>query len=315
MKPLLIVNPASGGGRVEKDFHRIERETMRSLGPCDIAWTDRKGHAIQIARDAALSQREIVIAVGGDGLLHEVVNGLMLARERQGLNTRLGVIAQGTGGDFRKSLGIDHRLTSYCEAIAKGRTRHVDVGRMRYINHKLENAEAFFVNILSVGMGGLVDQYVAESSRQFGGTLAYLAASSRALRDSAVGVLRCEMRVDGRVQEHVIRTRSLAICNGQYFGSGMRVAPMAHLDDGVFEIIDLGNAPRLAFMLSNLRIYNGTHLKSSSVNHYRCDQIDLDLVNASVADQFILDVDGEPLGRLPLRVELVPRALEVFGPT
>src|SRR5262245_19742066 len=194
MNPLLIVNPGSGGGRTGRVFEQMRGPIERALGPVEVAFTERPRHAVDIARDATIEGRETVVAVGGDGSIHEVVTGLMQARERGQSATKLGIIGQGTGGDFRRTLGLEHRLDRYCAAIAEGKTRRIDVGRFSHASadNDLDGAHAaWFVNILSIGIGGLVDRYVAETSKALGGTVAYFAASLRGLIDSAVGVLSC----------------------------------------------------------------------------------------------------------------------------
>ena len=315
MQPLLIVNPRSGGGRTGETFEQMRDPIERALGPVDVVLTERARHATDLAREAALAGRQTVVAVGGDGSVHEVVNGLMQGREQGAKSTRLGVIGQGTGGDFRKSLEIEHRLDRYCAAIAGGKTRALDVGRF---SHAVEDPgaapeSAYFVNILSIGLGGLVDRYVAETTKSLGGTLAYFAASLRGLLDSAVGVLACEIRDNGTTRNEQIASRSMAICNGRFFGGGMQVAPMAKIDDGHFDVVDLGAAPRLKFAAVSSKMYSGTHVHHPDVKHFRCDRIHIDLLNPDVRDRFLLDVDGEPFGRLPITIELIPHALEVFS--
>ena len=314
MKPLLIVNPQAGGGRTGALFTKMQDPIDRSLGAFDVTFTERGRHAVDIAREASLAGRETVVAVGGDGSIHEVVAGLMKARDEGAKGTRLGIIGQGTGGDFRKTLGIEHRLDKYCATIAAGQTRLIDVGRFSYLTHEEAPASSFFINILSVGMGGLVDRYVAEGSRALGGTVAYFSASLRGLIQSEIGVLNCTIHEGGSARQVEIHSRMLAICNGRYFGSGMFVAPMAELDDGLFDVVDLGSASRLNFAMGSSKIYTGAHLKSPDTKHFRCEKITIELVNKGILDKYLLDVDGEPLGKLPLSVELMPRALEVFAP-
>jgi YegS/Rv2252/BmrU family lipid kinase len=314
MKPLLIVNPRAGGGHTGAVFDKLRGPIERALGGVDVALTERPRHAIDLARDAALAGRATIVAVGGDGSIHEVVRGLMQAREQGAHATRLGIIGQGTGGDFRRTLGIEHRLDRYCSAIAGGKTRAVDVGRFSYATEDGRTENACFINILSTGIGGLVDRYVAEGGRQLGGTLTYFVASVRGLLASAVGVLQCTLTYKGQVREEEIETRQLAICNGRFFGSGMHVAPMAEPDDGIFEIVSLGSAPRLRFALASSKMYTASHIGQPGVAHYRCEKIVLDVANRSVVDRFPLDVDGEPFGRPPLVVEVVPRAIEVLVP-
>jgi diacylglycerol kinase (ATP) len=314
MKPLLIVNPRSRGGETGAIFDKMCDPIERAIGAFEVAFTGRPRHAVELARDAALAGRSTVVAVGGDGSVHEVVNGLMQARDQGAGKTRLGVIGAGTGGDFRKTLEIEHRLDRYAAIIAGGKTKAIDVARFHYRTHKGDRESAFFVNILSVGLGGLVDQYVAESSRTLGGTVAYFGASLRALVNSEVGVLGCTFSLAGTTREEELRSRNLAICNGRFFGSGMQVAPMAKVDDGVLEIVDLGAAPKVKFALASSKIYTGDHLKSADVRHFRADKLKIELLNTAVNDKFLLDVDGEPLGTLPIEVELVPSAIEVFVP-
>ncbi len=314
MKPLLIVNPRSAGGKTGALFEKMRGPIERHLGHVDVAFTERQRHAVDIAREAASDGRAMVIAVGGDGSIHEVVCGLMEARDAGKKPPKLGIIGAGTGGDYRRTLGFENRLDRYCEAIAEGNTRAIDVGRFSYATHTGERKSSFFVNILSVGMSGYVDQLVAESTRTLGGTMAYFSSSVKGLVRSTVGRLKCTVWREDSSREETIETRCIAICNGRYFGSGMQIAPMAHPDDGLFDVVDLGGASRFQFFLVSSRMYTGTHVESLDVKHYRCERIQLELLNEDVASRFLLDVDGEPLGRLPIEVEMVPGAIEVLVP-
>ena len=311
MKPLVILNPNSQGGKTGEHADELLRVIQRYLGELDCAHTKAPRHAVEIAENAAREGRSQVIAVGGDGTIHEVVNGLMRADRPASELPKLGVVGQGTGGDFRKTLEIEHRLDRYCETIARGVTKTVDVGRFSYRDRDGETANAYFVNILSVGMGGLVDEYVAGS--QMSGAIAYFGASARALMKSEVGVLECVVQSGETSEERELVTRQVAICNGRFFGGGMEVAPMAVPDDGVFDVVSLGAASRLKFAIGSLSIYSGSHIDKPDVEVFRCDRIDIRLKNEDIRDIFPLDVDGEPLGTLPLSIELVPGAVEVYG--
>jgi len=313
MNPFLVVNPKSGGGATGRTFGAMRGTIERALGKVDVAMTERPGHGIDLARQAALAGHPLVIAVGGDGTIHEVVNGLMQARSggygTKAEDTQLGIIGQGTGGDFRKTLGIEHRLDRYVEAIASGKQRRVDVGRFTGGG----KASHYFVNILSVGMGGLVDRYVAESPRLFGGKAAYFGASLRALLNARLGNVRCTLTRDGKTEEHVIRSFMIAICNGKYFGGGMKVAPMAAVDDGAFEIVALGATSKIGFAMTSGSIYSGEHIGHAGTVHLRGQKVKLELVNQDAGNVFLLDVDGEPMGGLPIEIEVVPKALVLRG--
>jgi diacylglycerol kinase (ATP) len=304
-RPLVIVNPRSGGGRAGATFGEVRPVIERRLGPVDVSFTASPGHGIDLARGAAGSGRELVVAVGGDGTLHEVANGVLEA----GGQTSIGYVGQGTGGDFRRTLGIEHRLDAYVEAIAGGRRRRVDVGRVIYRDTDGSQRKRFFVNILSAGMGGLVDRYVGSASRALGATATYFWASVKALAACRRGRLVCEVSLEGEAQRREVESFLIAICNGRYFGAGMHVAPMAELDDGRFEVVSMDAPNKLAFAAYSRRIYDGAHLSGPGAQHFACDRIAIDIRNAQAREVFLLDVDGEPLGGLPVDVELVPRAL------
>lgn len=305
-RPLLIVNPASGGGKTGKSFDSLRSTIGDALGPVRVARTEARGHAIELAKQGVSDGHKLIIAVGGDGTFHEVVNGVMDAGKK---DVRVGLIAQGTGGDFRKTLGIDHRLDRYLEVLKAGRTREIDVGRVTYRDSDGIEKKRWFVNILSAGMGGLVDRYVADAPSYLSGKAAYFGASVRALARCAEGRLRASITNDGTTHQRMLRTYMIAICNGRFFGGGMKVAPMASLDDGKFEIVSIGAASKLSFAIHAQKIYDGSHLRAPGVEHFQATAIDLDLENADIRDRFLNDVDGEPLGGLPIKVEMFARAL------
>ena len=305
-KPLIIVNPRSGGGRAGRMFAPVRAALERRLGECDVAFTARSEHAIELSRSAVEAGTRLVVAVGGDGTLHEVANGVLDAAVA---GAAVGYVGQGTGGDFRRTLGLEHSLDAYVEAIASGRERTVDVGRLRYRATDGGDRSRWFVNILSAGMGGLVDRYVSETTKVLGGKAAYFWASARALGRCERGRLRCQVTLDGDRHEREIETYMIAICNGRYFGSGMHVAPMARPDDGRFEVVSMDAPGKLAFAAVSRRIYEGAHLGAPGVQHFACDRIAIELENERARPVFLLDVDGEPLGGLPLDVELVRGAL------
>jgi len=308
MKTLLVVNPKSGGGKTEKAFPQMHKTIERALGSCDVELTRHAGHGIDLARKAADEGYELVVAVGGDGTFNEVANGLLAAGRSE---THIGLIGQGTGGDFRKTVGLDHRLDAYLAALGKGGTRALDVGRVTYTTPAGETKERHFVNIVSCGMGGLVDRYVADASRTLGGTAAYFGASVKALVRAELGRLSCTVTHEGSERVEKISTYMLAICNGQYFGSGMKVAPMADLGDGRFEVVGMGPRSKVGFALTSGKIYSGKHLDHPGAVHFGCQKITVALENDAAKGVYLIDLDGEPLAGLPMTVEMIPGALRL----
>jgi YegS/Rv2252/BmrU family lipid kinase len=275
----------------------------------EVAFTSCPGHAIALSRQGAQAGQSPIVAVGGDGTLHEVVNGVL----DSGSSAAVGYVGQGTGGDFRRTLGLDHRLDAYVDVIGRGRERRMDAGRIRYRSLDGAPQTRWFLNIVSAGLGGLVDRRIERTTRAFGSTTAYFLASLGALAACRRGRLRCSGSLGGQPFERPLLAYMIAVCNGGFFGSGMHVAPMAQPDDGRFEVVSMDAPNKVAFAAFSRRIYGGSHLKAPGVTHFACDRITIDLENSQVRDVFLLDVDGEPLGCLPLEIELVPRAIRILS--
>ncbi len=326
---------------------RFVAEVEDVLGDVDIEATERRGHAIDLARRACREGRGAVVAVGGDGTLNEVVNGVLLAREPEfpespsrgvppqaATSPRVGLIGLGTGGDFGHSLGIGRSLSDYLAVIAAGHVREIDLMRARFTGHDGGPAERYVVNVLSAGPGGLVDRYVAGYPRFVGGRLAYALASVRALIECPKARLRLVARgvpsaaseastgadlsatamAGAGDLEREVATYLLAVCNGIAFGGGMRMAPMAVPDDGLLEVMSVSTANKRTVLANMPKVYRGEHLEVPGVEHFSCRGLDVELLDARAAERFALDVDGEALGRLPLSIEVMPKALAVFAP-
>jgi diacylglycerol kinase (ATP) len=322
-RPLFIVNPSSGRGSAGRRLPALLAAAERVLGDVDVAATQRSGHAIELAERGALEGRRLVVAVGGDGTFNEVCNGLLRARAagasiagqggaREGGDeaaaTRVGLIAAGTGADVGRTLGVADDLEAQVTALATGRERAFDVARARF-RGPAGDVERHFVNVLSAGPGGLVDTYVRRMPGWLGGAVGYNLVSLLALvRCPRARVhLTCE-GPDGPVDRE-LSTYLVAVCNGRVFGGGMRIAPMAQPDDGVLELILVSPANKRTLARKIPTVYRGTHLGVEGVEHLRCRAVRLELLDDAARQRFLLDVDGEPLGSLPVEVDIVPGAL------
>ncbi len=308
MKPLVIVNPRAGGGRAGRVFGEMKPIIERALGAVDVSFTERGAHAIDIARDASKAGRALIVAVGGDGTLHEVCNGVL---DAGGDTAAVGFIGQGTGGDFRRSLGLEHRLDHYLAAIASGRERRIDVGHATFRHDDGSEGSRWFVNVLSAGIGGLVDRYVADANRAMGPTVTYALATVRALAAFEPVVIMCTLHRGAAREVLSVPAYVLAVCNGTTLGAGMRIAPMAKIDDGQLEVIVMCPRSKLGFAAYAPKMYDGTHLGEPGVTTHSCDAVDLAVANPRPGHRVLLDIDGEPLGALPLRIAIKPRALRI----
>ncbi len=155
--PLIVVNPKSAGGSTEQRWARIASDLARNFGAFNVAFTDRAGHAIEIAKDAARAGRKFIIACGGDGTINEVANGILQSEIK---NAELGVLPSGTGGDFRRSLGIAPNTNEAAKDLRDGDTKIIDVGKVTFFNHENQQTSRYFLNISSFGLSAAINERV-----------------------------------------------------------------------------------------------------------------------------------------------------------
>jgi YegS/Rv2252/BmrU family lipid kinase len=309
--PLVIVNPASAGGATGRAWPSLASEARRHFGAFAVAFTERGGEATEIAERETRGGRRFVIACGGDGTISEVANGIL----RAGSEAELGVLPRGTGGDFRRTLDVPTRAADAARSLREGKTRVLDAGRVTFLNERGEEESRFFVNVASFGMGGEVIRRVksreglpAGAARLLGGKLSFAAAALQ----SALTFEKPSVRVslDGRAESQ-LTVANFCVANARYFGGGMKIAPNAKLDDGLFDVVAVGDVSAATILTNSYRLYLGTHLGMHEVNHARARRLS---ARPASGDEVKLEVDGELVGRLPAEFEILPAALRVRCP-
>ncbi len=301
-KPAFIVNPNAGAGSAVKTWDRVRDLAARVIGPYEAGVTTGPGDAMRLAGEAARTGSDLVVCVGGDGTLNEVVNGL-LSNSCGPARAALGYIPCGTGCDFSRTLGIPKDPRRAMEVIASGATRMIDAGRIAFRGNDGTAEHRFFHNMVSFGLGGEVDARVNRGAKVLGGFLTFI-------RATLVSVFlfrkkRISFQIDdGPVFETM--AWNIAVANGQYHGGGMWVAPHARPDDGLFHVTAIGALALWEVFFNLPRLYNGTLMSHSKIRSFtgRC-------IEAWSTEQVLLDMDGEQPGSLPVAAELVPAVLRV----
>lgn len=300
-----IVNPRSANGKTGKRWPEIERAVTKHLGKLRAYMTSKPRHATALARQALAEGAELVISVGGDGTNNEVLNGLFEDGRPVNPAAAMSVIPGGTGGDFARLLGFAKEPDTVAARLAQSKPKPIDVGRLTCVDHSGATASLMFLNIASFGLGGEVDARVNRTSKVLGGRLSFLWASLMTVlnyRNRPVHLVIDDVLDEERVIQQV------SVANGQYFGAGMWIAPQASLDDGLFDIVIQGDASRMQTLLRAGDIYKGTHVQHPNTQVVRGRRL-----TASSKEVTLIDMDGEQPGRLPVTIELVPRALPFLG--
>jgi YegS/Rv2252/BmrU family lipid kinase len=304
-RTVVIVNPKSQGGKLGKRWTDVA-ETLGRAFPFDELVTQGVGDATRLTREALKSGAERIVAIGGDGTVNEVVNGFFDADKPINPEATLGLIPFGTGGDFRRTLGIPQDTTEAASVIAAGHRRKIDVGKLTFVATDGSPATRMFANIASFGVSGVVDRLVNESGKKLGGKLSFMFASVRATW--SYKNQRVQLVFDGKERAE-ISINTVAVANGKYFGGGMKVAPAAELDDGTFEVVSIGDLGMGEVLAMSRKIYKGDHLAMDKVSVRRAKVVEAEGIEPGAVIE--LDVDGENPGRLPARFEVVPAALYV----
>lgn len=297
-KPVVIVNRRAGGGLSDTSWARLSTAVADGLGPFTARFTEHRGHATDLAREAAAADAPLVVAFGGDGTINEVANGLL------GTRTPLGIIPRGTGGDFRRTLDLPEDVTKAAARVKQAAPRTIDAGLVKLMGHDGSPIERRFVNVSSVGFSAAVADRANRSSKRLGAKAAFLSATVRTLlgTDNADLVLRID---DGEPMRR--KVMFVAMGNGCFFGGGMKVCPKADLQSGTLDVVLVGDLTRLDVILKTNRLYDGTHLAMKEVFHSTAHKVHIEA--ADPAAKVLVELDGETPGQLPATFSIMPGAL------
>ncbi len=305
-KTKVIVNPASNRGRTRKRWGEIRAGLRHFIREFKVEFTDKPLHATALAREAIKDGADLVIGVGGDGTMNEIANGFYEDRRIINPEAALGLVPSGTGCDLIRSLNIPAGLHGALKVLTDAPSVRMDVGRVRYTANAGGQEERFFLNVADFGLGGEVVREVTE----------------RRLQRKASSYVRClvstmihyknkhvRIRVDGRDLpdgEYLIG----AVANGKIFGKGMKVAPDAQLDDGLFDAVLVRGFRFLEFLRHGWKLMNGSHVTHPKVSVIKGRRVE---AWGNEAEEVLLELDGDQLGRLPATFEIVPRNLLIKG--
>lgn len=303
-KITFVVNPHSANGLTGKEWPHIRARAKDRLGFFKTRITTGPGDATELARGAVAEGAEIVVCVGGDGTLNEVINGLMGEREPRKPELLLGFIPRGTGCDFVRTVTLPKDVDKALENIAGCNFRRIDLGRLVFQDHEGRTSCRYFHNVLSFGLGGEVDDRVNRTTRVFGGLVSFIWATLASIL--LYNTKQILLKVDDGFQKEVT-CWNVAVANGQYHGGGMCVAPGASVDDGLFQVTEIGALSKPEVFWNLPKLYNGRIYEHKKIRKLVGRRIE-----ATSNQRVLLDMDGEQPGQLPVIVEIVPRILPII---
>jgi YegS/Rv2252/BmrU family lipid kinase len=303
-KTHFIVNPASAAGRTAKYLQELVSSIDRRLkGLYSMELTQRPLDAIGRARRAVERGCELLVAVGGDGTLNEILNGLFSRDKMINPDCRLGFIASGTSKGYHTALNIPKNFDDQVHLLCNDDERKVDLGKVSYDDKEGKPTQRYFINECQAGIGGTVVKGVQKSHKRLGGLLAFgYVTLTRGLfhREFPIKVV-----IDGKT-EVTKPLLGVIMALGPYSGGGMCLAPDAKVDDGLLDLV-LIHEPSLLKRLSIFpKVYFGKHVTAKSFSFFKGKKFEL-----SAEPDALLEADGELLGNLPCSVEIQPSSLWV----
>ena len=296
----IIVNPAAGAGKTGRLWPRIMSLFKGNGLHFEHDITEAPGHAIELARAAAKKGYDMVVSVGGDGTIHEIVNGLHSSGCLK--DALLGIVSTGTGSDYIRTIGVPRRFEDACRCFLKPNKRAVDVGVVEYKKNGTMG-ERLFVNFAGIGFDAEVVQRTTQQYKHLGALPSYLMGVLTTL--IAYKNKDITLKLDGQQVEKKVCT--VVMNNGRYGGGGMFTAPGADIADGYFDVMIIGDISKPDFLVSIPRIYKGTHITHPKVTMKRAKEIEI------IADKKMpLQADGELLGEVPAHIRIMPTALNII---
>ena len=297
---VFLVNPASAAGGTGRRWPEIAHRAAALGLTGDAFLSERPGHLAELAREAVGNGATRLVVVGGDGSVNEVVNGLEGADD-----VELAIVPRGTGWDFARTFGIPRDLDDAVRVALEGHVREIDLGRVTYRTWSGEEAVAIFANVASAGISGAIAQRANDSSKALGGKVSYYWATLAVFLGWSTGEMR--VMVDGEIRAG--KMIDVLACNGRYLGGGMMMCPDAEPDDGLFDVMVIGDVTKRDLLLVLPKTYRGKHLP-----HPRLEVLRGATVTVDADEPLPIELDGEQPGTTPARFEIVPSALRLRVP-
>lgn len=298
----IIFNPASAGGRTWKRRKLIVSEIRKCWDDFIIEYTEKPGDAVAKTRHAIASGRNLIVAVGGDGTIREVVNGFYNDGKMADSGSTLAIISSGTGQGFAQSLGLSNDIRRQFEVIREENIEKTDLGKITFSSGEYSH----FINEFQIGIGGEVVKNVSDNHKKLTGSFAFGFGVLKVIR--SINPQYYSLNLDNNLIINDELT-GIVISNGNYTGGGMQLTPDAKLNDGYLDILLIPAMTKKEMLSVFPGIYSGRHLKDPRFRCYRIKRLTI-----SNTENVVSEADGEFLHQLPVKVEVLPLSLNIIRP-
>jgi diacylglycerol kinase (ATP) len=299
----IIVNLTAASGKCKGNWPEIHSALKQSALKFSCYFTENIGHASRITSDLLLKGYKKFVAVGGDGTLIEVADGILKSPIENKEDVILGQIAAGSGNDWRRTYNINDNFYQAVKRLEECKTILQDAGKVIFNNEHGEDETRYFLNVAGLGFDAVVtEKATIFRSNNKGGKMIYLYSLLNSL--FITSSVKCRFEVDGVPSTGLLFNVSVGI--GKYNGGGMKLLPDAIPDDGLFDLTIINHVSKLTVICNLIRIYKGTFITHPSVRRLRCTNFTI-----SSDKTYGLELDGEFVGFVPAKFEVIKKCLRV----
>ncbi|QCW99852.1 diacylglycerol kinase family lipid kinase [Aggregatimonas sangjinii] len=302
MKIVFVVN--NKNNRFKKVLPKLEQYARQAnIGSVQFHHTQRKQHAIDLTHQAVTEGCDVIIAVGGDGTLHEVINGLLQSSLPASAYPAVGLLPQGSANDFARTAGLSSSIEALFQLIRSNSTRPIDLGKI-YLHDTQESR--YFINIASLGLGPEVVQGLERSSSWFGPGFQYFQQIIKTFFRYTKKTIRCSSNNwtwEGKLLQ-------MAVANGRFFGNAICIAPEAQLSDGQLQLALFGDLSIWDYLRNIGKLKKGIKIAHPQVHYHTAKE-----VRVESSDACGIEADGEYVGLVPATFSILPNAIRFVMPS
>lgn len=303
---LIIINPAAGNGKAQKQWPKIESLLQEYGYSYSVQFTRRKGHATQLAEDFILKGFRQILAIGGDGTNNEVINGILNQDTTASTEITYTLLPIGTGNDWVKTHGISRKLETFAERLKKGNIKYQDVGLVKY-QKEGKTHQRYFANLAGLAYDAYIVKETENNKRILSNKLLFFAYLFKCLFQYKLQ--SATVFYNGQKEEHQFYSINVGIC--KFSGGGINIAPHAIPDNGQFALTLIKKISKLKILFNTPRLYNGTIGKIKEVSLHESQSI---RIESKDVKPLLLEVDGELIGEAPAEFTIIPKALKIIIP-
>lgn len=303
---LVVVNPQAGNGQLEKKWPELEKRLAKLLPNITVKISAERNNATALIAEAVTGGIRHVMAVGGDGTAHQVINGIAEQQEVPSHEIVFALLPFGTGNDWVKSHGIPKKWEAWRQYFSTGKLRYQNLGKIEYQAEGKANRR-YFMNVAGLAYDAFVVQYASQKQSRLPGKIFYLWATFRCLfqYEPQHGIITYD---EGRAQA-AFYTINIGI--GRYSGGGMQLVPQAASRGEQFALTYVGKVSRLEVVLNSFRFYRGWITSYNKAHLTHCQKIKIDALKGN---ELLIEADGEFLGACPAEINLHQDALCFLAP-